>query len=250
MAELTAFSYTPGPSLLNVLDVRFKLMAMVLISLSSLRAGPLSLSAVTGLFVLLSLTGPSLARALGEMRFFLLLLLFVFMARLFGTEGTPLFECAGVVATREGALAGALVGWRLLVVAAAGFHFVTSTRMSEIKAGVEWYLKPLPFVPEKRVSVMMSLIVRFIPVVLGQMRQTLDAQRSRGVDNRKNPVYRMVKLAIPLFRRVFEDADRLAVAMESRCFDEHRTDPALRSSRADWVALVIVLSLSLLMIWR
>ena len=96
----------------------------------------------------------------------------------------------------------------------------------------------------------MSLIVRFIPVVLGQMRQTLDAQRSRGVENRKNPVYRLVTLAIPLFRRIFEDADRLAVAMESRCFDEHRTDPELNASRADWAALVIVLLFSLLMICR
>ncbi len=247
MAELTAFSYTPGASRLHALDVRFKLLAMVLISLSSLGAGPLALAGMTGLFMLLSLDGPSFGKAFGEMRFLVFFLLFVFAARLFGTPGTPLLSLGSVVATREGAAGGALVCWRLLVVVAASFHFVTTTRMAQIKAGVEWFLGPVPFVPEKRVSIMLSLIIRFIPVILDQTRQTLDAQRARGVENRKNPVYRLMKLAIPLLRRIFEDADRLAVAMESRCYDENRTDPELNASPADWVALGIVLLFSLLM---
>ena len=43
-------------------------------------------------------------------------------------------------------------------------------------------------------------------------------------------------------------ADRLAVAMESRCYSEDRTDPELGASTADWAALGIVLLFSLFMI--
>ena len=95
---------------------------------------------------------------------------------------------------------------------------------------------------------MMSLILRFVPVIFDQAKETNDAQRARGVENRKNPIYRMRKLAIPLIRSTFERADKLAVAMEARCYSENRTDPALSSSRRDWIALFAVIGLCLMII--
>jgi len=91
--------------------------------------------------------------------------------------------------------------------------------------------------------------MRFIPVILNQAKETAEAQRARGVENRKNPVYRLTKLGIPLIRRTFENADRLIVAMESRCYSENRTDPELMSTPRDWVALLIITTLCFLMIF-
>jgi energy-coupling factor transporter transmembrane protein EcfT len=90
---------------------------------------------------------------------------------------------------------------------------------------------------------MMSLIVRFMPVIFQQAKETLDAQRARGVENRKNPVYRLVKLGIPILRRTFERADKLALAMEARCYSENRTDPRLSSGIKDWITLFVVVFL-------
>jgi energy-coupling factor transporter transmembrane protein EcfT len=50
-----------------------------------------------------------------------------------------------------------------------------------------------------------------------------------------------VRLGIPLIRRTFEQADRLIVAMEARCYSEDRTDPVLSATRLDWIALVIII---------
>ena len=90
----------------------------------------------------------------------------------------------------------------------------------------------------------MGLIVRFIPVILNQAKETAEAQRSRCVENRKNTLYRLVRLGIPLIRRTFEQADRLIVAMAARCYSENRTEPALCATRKDWVALLILIVIS------
>jgi energy-coupling factor transporter transmembrane protein EcfT len=167
----------------------------------------------------------------------------IFVARALSTSGSAIVEFKIISITREGLYEGALVCWRLVIVIITGLAFVLTTRPSEIKAAVEWVLRPFPFVPAKRIATMMSLIVRFMPVIFHQAKETLDAQRARGVENRKNPVYRLVKLGIPILRRTFERADKLALAMEARCYSENRTDPRLASGIKDWIVLFAVVFL-------
>ncbi len=249
MAELTAFSYRDGNSLLHRLDARFKLCFMLLISMGSLHGTPVSLLGTTILilFVFFAASVPMVAAA-RELKVFPLFLLFVFGARALSTPGESLFNWMGIAPTAEGSRVGFLLCWRLTLVMMISLGFVTTTRTSEIKAGVERLLSFVPLVPEKRVAVMMSLLVRFIPVVFNQVKETMDAQRARGVENRKNPVFRLVVLTVPVMRRVFRSADRLAVAMESRCWSENRTDPELSVSPLDWAALMVVLLLFVLLL--
>ena len=85
---------------------------------------------------------------------------------------------------------------------------------------------------------MLSLVMRFIPVILNQARETAQAQKARCVENRKNPIYRLRKIGFPLLRRTFENADRLIFAMEARCYNENSTIPDLCFHPADWIALI------------
>jgi energy-coupling factor transporter transmembrane protein EcfT len=48
-------------------------------------------------------------------------------------------------------------------------------------------------------------------------------------------------MGVPLIRRTFQQADKLIVAMEARCYSENRTDSALSASRLDWTALLIII---------
>ena len=147
----------------------------------------------------------------------------------------------------QGITNGILVCWRLALIVILGFAFISTTPPSAIKAAVQWFLKPVPFIPEKKVAVMMGLILRFVPVILDQARETAEAQKARGVENRKNPVYRLIKLSFPILRRTFERADNLVLAMEARCFIENRTDPELVTQKRDWVALMAVCCLCVLL---
>ena len=251
MAELSAFNFRHGSSVLHGLDVRFKLIFLVLISVTSLKSYTVSLSVLTLVLVASLLHAQlSLKSILKVFRYFFVLLAFIFFARALSTPGSVVIEVKAVSMTREGFYDGALICWRLVIVVLTGLAFVSTTRPSEIKAAVEWLLNPFPFIPSKRIAIMMSLVVRFIPVVFDQARETADAQRARGVDNRKNPVYRLRKLGIPLMRRTFERADKLAVAMEARCYSENRTDPGLCARLRDWGALFVVICLCMsIVVW-
>jgi biotin transport system permease protein len=249
MAELNVLGFHAGDSVLHKLDVRFKLLFVVVISLSSLKAFVPSLSLLTlVLMVALMSAGLSLKTALKDLRYVFWLLLFVFMARSLSVPGSSVIEFKSVSVTREGLYEGAIVCWRLVIVIMTGLSFVLTTRSSEIKAAVEWMLKPFPWVPAKRIAIMLSLIVRFIPVIFEQAKKTAEAQRARGAENRKNPVYRLKMFGIPLMRRVFERADNLALAMEARCYSENRTDSLLSSGIRDWIALAGVVCLCFMIV--
>jgi len=249
MAELNVLGFHAGNSVLHQLDVRFKLLFLVVISLSSLKAFVPSLSLLTlVLMVALNHAGLPLKMALKDLRYVFLLLLFVFMARSLSVPGSPVVEFKAVSVTREGLYEGAMVCWRLVIVIMTGLSFVLTTRSSEIKAAVEWMLKPFPWVPAKRIGIMMSLIVRFIPIIFEQAKKITEAQRARGVENRKNPVYRLKMFGIPLMRRIFERADKLVLAMEARCYSENRAEYLLCSGVKDWIALVGVVCLCLIII--
>lgn len=249
MAELTSFGFSPGDSLLHHLDARFKLIFIILLSLVCLNLYFVSL----GIFTVLLLGCIIIARlplnsGFKELRYFFILLLLVFIARVLSTGGTPLINIKFITVSKEGLFSGILVCWRLAFVILLGFTFVATTRPSAIKAAVQWFLKPVPLIPEQKVAVMMGLILRFVPVIFDQAKETLEAQRARCVQNRKNPVYRLIKLGFPLMRRTFERADDLVAAMEARGFTENRTDPELVAHQRDWVALIVVSSLCVLMI--
>jgi energy-coupling factor transporter transmembrane protein EcfT len=238
VAELTGFHYRSGSSVLHRLDVRMKLVLLALFSAAGLHvnsAGLLLLGLPLLALAWTSRVAPSLRSR--ELRWLWLLLGVVFAARAISTDGAALFSLGAVVVTREGARDGLQVCLRLILVSLMGSMFAASTRPGHVKAGVQWLLEPLPFIPAERVATMLGLIVRFIPLIFEEVSRTMEAQRARAVENRRNPVYRMVMFGIPLLRRVFETSDRLALAMEARGYTESRTGLELRAGRRDWAAL-------------
>ena len=248
MAELTSFSYIAGHSLLHRIDARFKIISIIFLSIVSLNIyfRGLGLLSVLLLGVIFYARLP-LASGFKELRYFLVMLLLIFVTRVLSTDGTPVINLKYFTISMQGITNGILVCWRLALIVILGFAFISTTPPSAIKAAVQWFLKPVPFIPEKKVAVMMGLILRFVPVILDQARETAEAQKARGVENRKNPVYRLIKLSFPILRRTFERADNLVLAMEARCFIENRTDPELVTQKRDWVALMAVCCLCVLL---
>jgi energy-coupling factor transporter transmembrane protein EcfT len=165
------------------------------------------------------------------------------------TSGDKIIGTEWFSVSRQGVYDGLVISWRLFLIVTLSLLFISSTRSSEIKTAVQWFLKPIPFIPEKRVATMMSLIIRFIPLILNQFKETTAAQKARGVENRKNPLYRSVKLVLPVIRRIFETGDRLAMAMEARCYTEERTNFGLSAKPGDWLALSAVLVVCLLAVF-
>lgn len=249
MAELTLFGYQAGRSLLHRFDSRFKLLFLFLLSISIMQADAWPMSLLTLFYAgLMRIMGLSLVSVCKELRYFFILLVLIVISRALTTPGLPLFTLGGLVITRQGVYTGIFVCWRILLIIGMGLLFISSTRTSEIRAALTWLLEPVPVIPASRVSTMISLIVRFIPVIFNQMRETDAAQQARGISNRKNPIYRLKKFVIPLVLSVFRDADKLIIAMESRCYTEKRTTVELSAHKIDWIGLFAVTGVCLLTI--
>jgi energy-coupling factor transporter transmembrane protein EcfT len=166
MAELTLFSYRSGHSLLHRSDVRFKILSLLFISMASLNVRVLSLTILSSLIIILVIDcRPAFNSFLREIRHFLFLMLIILVAHTLSTKGAMVFQFYFLSISIQGIYDGALICWRLLLIMLVGLLFVSTTKPSQIKAAVEWFLNPVPFVSGKRLATMLSLVIRFIPVI-------------------------------------------------------------------------------------
>lgn len=234
MGELTSIGFYPGQSLLHRLDPRTKQVILLGVSIFSVWGRFPFLFIWSTVFLLFFHDAKlNVFQLIREIRYFLYLLLFIFLARAISldTHWVPVFSMVAAVE-------GLLVCWRLLLVVVMGVLLVATTRIAHIRAALVWFLKPIPFVDEKMAATMVGLVVRFLPVILFQAHEISDAQRARGIELRKKPFSRLMKFSIPLFRRVFLSADELTLAMQARCYNERRTLPELRFGQEDSWALM------------
>lgn len=233
MGNMTTIGFKPGRSSLHRLDPRTKQILLIGLSIAGIR-GNVTFLASLSLVMLFFFYAANLRldRLFYEIRYFLFFLFFIFMVR------TVSLNEAWIPAIPSGAMiAEALVVcWRLLLVVLMGLLLMSTTRIADIRSALIWMLKPLPMVNEKMTATMIGLVVRFLPLILFQAGEIGDALRARGIEKRKNPITRITKFTIPLFRRVFLRADELAETMQARCYNENRTIPQLAFCRRDAIA--------------
>lgn len=76
--------------------------------------------------------------------------------------------------------------------------------------------------PVHEVAMMMSIALRFIPILLEETDKIMKAQIARGADFESGNLIKrakaMVPLLVPLFISAFRRANDLAMAMEARCY--------------------------------
>ncbi len=250
MDPMNAFAYGESNAVVNGLDVRYKLLCLSAMGIATLQGGlgvlALNTAIVLGVAATLRIKPiPFIA----QLKPFFFLLALVFASHAITTPGQPIMDIRGITATRQGMVAGALASWRFLLVMVLGILFSKSTKPSQVKGAVQWFLRPVPRVPQARVGVMVSLFLRFLPLIARQASEVSQAQQARCAGLQTNPFKRMGSLSIPLLTKTFQSADQVAVAMAARCYTDDRTDPEFLSSGYEKRALgicLLVLGLSFL----
>jgi len=122
------------------------------------------------------------------------------------------------------------------------------TTLTELAHGTEHLLSPLQGLglPAHELALVLTLALRFLPLLAREMERIMKAQAARGADfgahswNFVRRTRRMFPLLIPLFLISLRRAEELIEAMESRCYvgGSGRTHLIqLRAQRADFVAL-------------
>src|SRR5699024_5275002 len=95
---------------------------------------------------------------------------------------------------------------------------------------------------------MMSIALRFIPILLEETDKIMKAQIARGADLESGNIIQraksMIPILVPLFVSAFRRANDLAMAMESRCYrgGEGRTKmKPLQYHKRDYIAYIVVI---------
>ena len=139
---------------------------------------------------------------------------------------------------------------RLMYLVAGSSIMTFTTSPNSLTDGMEKLLQPLNRlnVPVHEVAMMMSIALRFIPILLEETDKIMKAQMARGADfesgNLLKKAKNMVPLLVPLFVSAFRRANDLALAMEARCYNggDGRTKmKPLTYARRDAIAYVAVL---------
>ena len=240
MAELNIFHYLPRKSILHTMDGRIKLLCMVLFSIAASVAVRIFDLVCLTIVLLIALWGSQLPikKLFTELRYFLFLIVMVFIVHSFSVPGAPVTNIPIPGLTWEGLRSGLLFGWRMILIILISTLLTGTTPLSLLRSVIEWFLRPLPFVHEARVATMFSLTFVLIPLLFDQASELLAAQKARCIEGRKNPIQRVIFLVYPLLLHTFMRADEIVFAMESRCYSEDRTPVIFKTNIYDWLVLL------------
>ena len=203
---------------------------------------------VLALFVLSKL---DIRLALRNLKPFLWLFLLTFILHGMFTKGRLLWKIPfmSLSITEEGLYQGGFYAFRIgVLITVANLLTLTTSPMSFTDA-IERFLSPFRClgVPAHEIAMMLSIALRFIPILVDEAERIQKAQTSRGARFEGNIVQKIrsiVPLLIPLFLSTFRRANDLALAMDARCYrgGEARTSYyVLRFQRSDGFALISVL---------
>jgi energy-coupling factor transport system permease protein len=180
----------------------------------------------------------------------LFLLLFTAVFNIFGTKGDVLLEWKFISITWQGLRKGIFMSMRLIYLILGSSLLTYTTTPNQLTDGIETLLKPLEkiHVPVHDFAMMMSLALRFIPILLEEANRIMNAQSARGADFEEGKLLQriraMVSILIPLFVSAIRRAYDLAMAMEARCYHggEGRTRlKPLRYAKSDYLMYGIIL---------
>jgi energy-coupling factor transporter transmembrane protein EcfT len=148
------------------------------------------------------------------------LLIVVFGVQGLDTNGEAIRLVSWLPASRASLHAALLSVWRLALILAFSTLFSLATRAREMQEALLWLMKPLPFLPARRIALMMGLVMRFLPLTLGVLEEVRMANRSRLGDRVRNPLKRIKQIVVPVLRRALGRADELAEALAARGYRE------------------------------
>ena len=154
----------------------------------------------------------------------LVILIISTLFQLFLTPGETLVAFWKLKITRQGLRNAGFMIVRLTYLIMGSSLLTLTTTPNQLTDGLEKALKPLGkvHVPVHEVTMMMSIALRFIPILIEETDKIMKAQLARGADFESGNLIKkaksMLPLLVPLFISAFRRANDLAMAMEARCY--------------------------------
>jgi len=245
MAQRIAFHYLPVDSVLHRWDARCKFCGLLMITATLLHPTlPWLIFCSLLFFSLLLLSRIPVKPFYRDLRYGCVLLLALSLIQAFFTSHSRNLLLPWLPVSREGLRLGTETFWRLGLILSFGILFSSVTRPREIQEAVAWFLKPLPFLPARRLGLAVSLTLRFFTVTLDQSEEVLLAQKARLGDRSRNPIRRIRTLGLPILRRSFIKAEEVTFALAARGYRDDLPVRQARISPVEWIPLPLLLGLA------
>lgn len=225
--DITLGQYYPADSILHKLDPRVKLTAtLAFIAALFLAEGwPGYLTATVFLAMVIKLSKVPFSFMVRGLKAIVMILMITVIFNLFLTPGDRiLVQVWKLRITDTGLRTAVFMAVRLIYLIVGSSVMTLTTTPNDLTDGLERLMSPLKKlrVPVHEVSMMMSIALRFIPILLEETDKIMKAQIARGADfengNLIQKAKNLVPLLVPLFISAFRRANDLAMAMEARCY--------------------------------
>lgn len=224
--EITIGQYYQTESPIHRLDPRVKLIATFayIISLFVVHSWTGYLIAAVAVAIVIAASHVPFGYIMRGMKAVMMILMITVIFNLFLTEGRPLIHFWKLTITYEGVDFASKMAVRLIFLIIGSFLMTLTTTPNQLTDALEDVLGPLKkiHVPVHEISMMMSIALRFIPILMEETDKIMKAQMARGADfeskNLMKKIQSLVPLLVPLFISAFRRANDLAMAMEARCY--------------------------------
>lgn len=252
LRDVTIGQFYPVDSIIHRLDARVKLFGLLIFIISLFVFGNIASYCLAGFFLALCiiLSRVPFKYMVRGLKPIILLLIFTSVMNIFFTKGTVIAEFWKITITKEGIYLALNISLRLIFFILASLIITLTTTATMLTDALEKILSPLKKikVPVHEISMMMTIALRFIPVLAEEADKIMKAQSARGMNfSSGNIIKRMkniVPLIVPLFVSAVRRSNELAQAMESRCYrgGEGRTKmKPMKYSKMDYLAYIILL---------
>ncbi len=249
--DITLGQYYPGESVIHRLDPRVKLIGTLVFIISVFLFSSFAGYGVATVFLfsVIALSTVPVKFLLKGLRAIMFLLVLTCAFNIFLTPGEEVFRVWFLRGTREGISLAVRMAIRLIYLVTGSSVMTLTTTPNQLTNAMEALMRPLRriHVPVHELAMMMSIALRFIPILMEETDKIRCAQIARGADFESGGIIRKVKsmipLLVPLFISAFRRANDLAMAMEARCYHggDHRTQmKPLVYTLADRMAFLIL----------
>ena len=225
--DITLGQYYPADSILHKLDPRVKLVTTIVFLIALFVANDWVgyLVATVFLVAVIKLSKVPFHFMVKGLKAIFFILLITMFFNLFLTPGdVVLVQIWKLKITDKGLHTAIFMAIRLIYLILGSSVMTLTTTPNDLTDGLEKLMNPLKklHVPVHEVSMMMSIALRFIPILLEETDKIMKAQIARGADfehgNLVQKAKNLVPLLVPLFISAFRRANDLAMAMEARCY--------------------------------
>ena len=230
LRRFTFGQYKDKNSVIHKLDARLKIFYVVVLSILSFTIKIRFAILVFSLFILLLvlLSKMNLSELIKNLKPFYFIFTFLFLMYL-------LFS-------RKQLLLGITYLWRFLMLIMISLLLTYTTTISELITVIERSSKPLKIfnIKPRNIAVMISVAVRFVPVMFIRFDKTKEAMLARLANFRK---MRNIKLLITIvLEKMLKSASNLSDAMQSRLYNENaESHKKLRMGILDYASIGFVL---------